>query len=405
MNYQKALRDVAKSMVQLNRPERLLKMITRFIDREFGLSHTSLLVFDEKKKCFAFVDSKGSRRFPIRLLKFELNHPLVTWFDNKKQKASEDFLYLPQVEKWCVNGHAKARQATQEEIQTVKRVMKDLKVELVVPGYHKKHLLGLLFLGKKMNHRAFTESEIAFFQVLTQDCSMAIKSASYHQSLMEQNQALAKKIEEIEHLRKNERETYYQIMRSLAQEVHAKDPYTFGHINQVERLGMMAAKEMGLELTEKKKDILSASLILHDVGKIGIPEPILNKPEKLTASEWEIMKSHVEKGAKILDHLTAFKEVAEIVYCHHENFDGSGYPRGLKGNEIPLEARIISVVDAFHAIVSKRCYDAPRSVHAAFEELEKGAGTQFDAQVVSAFVRAIKRDMEKRGVVQWTEHE
>ncbi len=405
MNYQKALRDVAKSMVQLKRPERLLKMITRFIDREFGLSHTSLLIFDEKKKCFAFVDSKGSRRLPIRLLKFELNHPLVTWFDNKKKKASEDFLYRLHVEKWCLNGHAKGRHGAKEEIETLKKVMRDLKVELVVPGYHKKHLSGLLFLGKKLNRRPFTDSEIAFFQILTHDCSMAIKTARYHQSLVEQNHALAKKIEEVEHLRRNERETYYEIMRSLAQEVHAKDPYTFGHINQVERLGMIAAKEMGLELTERGKDILSASLILHDVGKIGIPEHILNKPEKLDTTEWEIMKTHVDKGAKILGHLTAFKEVAEIVHCHHENFDGSGYPRGLKGSEIPLEARIISVVDAFHAIVSKRCYDAPRPVEEAFRELEKGAGSQFDAQVVSAFVRAIKRDMEKRGVAHWAEHE
>ncbi len=401
MNYQRALRDVAKSMVRLKRPERLLKMITRFIDREFGLSHTSLIVFEEEKKCFTFVDSKGSNRFPIRLLKFELHHPLIAWFENKTHKASEDFLYRPLVEKWCANGYAKSHKTTLEEIQAVRKAIQDLKVELVIPGYYKNHLLGLLFLGKKMNHRSFTDSEISFFQILAQDCSMAIKTARYHQSLLEQNQALAKKVEEIERLSKKERETYHQIMRSLAQEVHAKDPYTFGHINQVERLGMMAAKEMGLELTERQRDILSASLILHDVGKIGIPEHILNKPEKLTPSEWEIMKTHVDKGAKILDPLTDFKEVAEIIRCHHENFDGSGYPRGLKGEEIPLEARIISVVDAFHAIVSKRCYDAPRPMHVAFYELEKAAGQQFDPQVVSAFIRALKKDMEKRGISSW----
>jgi HD-GYP domain-containing protein (c-di-GMP phosphodiesterase class II) len=401
INYQKVLRDVAKSMVRLKRPERLLKMITRFIDREFGLSHTSLLVLEEERRRFVFVDSKGERRFPVRLLKFEIDHPMVVWFQQtrRKYKSPEDFLHLPRVEKQCSNHHGKpGPEEFRRDLEGVKKAMRDLKAELVIPGYYKESLIGLLLLGKKMNGRPFTDSEISFFQILAQDCSMAIKTAQYHQSLVEQNEALAKQIEEIGNLRKKEQETYYQIMRSLAQEVHAKDPYTFGHVNQVERLGMMTAEEMGLDLSGKKRDVLSAGLVLHDVGKIGIPDHILKKPDRLTPEEWEIMKTHSDKGAKILEPLTDFKEVAEIVRCHHENFDGSGYPRGLKGEKIPIEARIVSVVDAFHSIVSNRCYDPARSVEAGFQELERCAGTQFDPEVVRAFIRALKRDMEKRGV-------
>jgi putative nucleotidyltransferase with HDIG domain len=234
---------------------------------------------------------------------------------------------------------------------------------------------------------------------------MAIKTAQYHQSLIEQNQALARQLKEIETLRKKEQETYYQIMRSLAQEVHAKDPYTFGHLNQVERLGIMAAKELGYDLSGKRKDVLSAALVLHDVGKIGIPDHILKKPDRLTKEEWEIMKTHVDKGAKILEPLTEFEEVAQIVRCHHENYDGTGYPRGLKGEAIPLEARIVSVVDAFHAIVSTRCYDAARPVEDAFRELERCSGTQFDPRVVEAFIRAVKKDMKKRGVGSFDEYD
>ncbi|MGH7890426.1 MAG: HD-GYP domain-containing protein, partial [Thermodesulfobacteriota bacterium] len=332
MNYQKALRDVAKSMVRLKRPERLLKMITRFIDREFGLLHTSILILEEKRQHFIFIDSKGSRKFPIRLLKFEVNHPLARWFQkNKKKRHSEDYLSRPLVRKWCANGYWKAGgKELLEELETVQKVMLDLKVELVVPGYYKGNLLGLLFLGPKMSARPFTDSEISFFQILAQDCSMAIKTAQYHQSLLEQNQALARKVEEIERLRKKEQDTYYQIMRSLAQEVYAKDAYTFGHVNQVERLGLMTAREMGYDLSGKRRDVLLAALILHDVGKIGIPDHILNKPDRLTPEEWVIMKTHVDKGAKILEPLTDFKEVAEIIRCHHENFNGTGYPRGLK---------------------------------------------------------------------------
>lgn len=105
------------------------------------------------------------------------------------------------------------------------------------------------------------------------------------------------------------------------------------------------------------------------------------------------MRQHPVKGAKILEPLTGFKEVANVVLHHHENYDGSGYPSGLKGEAIPLEARIVSVVDAFHAIVSKRCYSKGKPIEVAFEELERCAGTQFDPQVVGAFIRAYQRTL------------
>jgi len=227
---------------------------------------------------------------------------------------------------------------------------------------------------------------------------MAIKTSEYHQHLLERNVELEKRIKEVDHLRKRERNTFYEILRSLAQEVYAKDAYTYGHVRQVERLGVMTAKEMGLDLSDRKKDILTASLILHDVGKIGIPDRILNKPSKLNAEEWSIMKTHVDKGAGILEHLSNFREVAEIVRCHHENYDGSGYPRGLIGNQIPLESRIVSVVDAFHAIVSTRCYSQGKPAEVAFEELRRCSGTQFDPDVVEAAIRGVKKEMKKRGV-------
>jgi len=160
----------------------------------------------------------------------------------------------------------------------------------------------------------------------------------------------------------------------------------------------MAAREMGLDLTGRKKDILSAGLILHDVGKIGIPDHILNKPSALNEEEWKIMRTHVDKGVMILEPLTDFKEVKEIVRCHHENHDGSGYPRGLKGGQIPVESRIVAVVDAFHAIVSTRCYSRGRPVETAFEELGRCAGTQFDPKVVEAFIRGMKKELKKRGI-------
>ena len=227
---------------------------------------------------------------------------------------------------------------------------------------------------------------------------MAIKSAEYHENLVHQNLQLAQQIHEVEKLRKKEHETFYQIMRSLAQEIHAKDPSTFGHINQVEQLGLMTAKALELELSGRRKDILSASLILHDIGKIGIPDHILKKPASLDSDEWAVMKTHAEKGAIILAHLSDFKEAADIIRAHHEHFDGSGYPKGLSGDQIPIEARIVSVVDAFHAIVSNRCYRQGRTIEGAFQELRRCAGSQFDPRVVEAFIHGLKKEMKRIGV-------
>ncbi len=400
IDYQEALRDVAKSMVRLKRPERLLKMITRFIDRQFGLSHTSLLVLEEPRKRFIFVDSKGTRRLPMGLIKVEMDHPLVHWFQSSKNasKVKKDFLNRLELKRWLTNGRARSlSREDKAEIAKVYSAMEVLKAELVVPGYFKEALLGLLLLGRKKNGNGFTKPEISFFQILAQDCSMALKTSEYHRGLVEQNAELAKRLSEIESLRKKEQATYYEIMRSLAQEVYAKDAYTFGHVSQVERLGIMTAKEMGMDLSGKRRDILSASLILHDVGKIGIPDNILKRAGKLEGEDWEVMKSHVDKGVRILAPLTDFKEVAEIVHCHHEKFDGTGYPRRIKGESIPIEARIVSVVDAFHAIVSTRCYSKGRPVEIALTELQNCAGTQFDPVVVTAFCNALRREMKKRG--------
>ncbi len=401
-DYQEVLRDVARSMVRLKRPDRLLKLITRFIDRQFGLAHASLLVFDPKKKHYVFVHSKGTKRLPIGLVKFDSDHPLVQWFSGSKKKmpSQKDFLFLSDVKKMLSRAEFRlAANSKADQLAGIQKTMENLKVELLVPGYFKDALVGLLMLGRRVSGRSFTTQEVTFFQTLAHDCSMAVKTAEYNQNLVDQNQELAKRLEEIERMRDKEQRTYYEIMRSLAEEVHAKEPYIFGHISEVERLGMMTAREMGMDLSGKTKDLLSAALILHDVGKIGIPDNILCKPGQLTPEEWRVMKTHVEKGARILEPLTDFKEVREIIMAHHERFDGSGYPRGLKGNEISIEARIICVVDSFHAIVSSRCYREGRSIDFAIHEVRNCAGTQFDPVVVDAFLRALKTELQKKGEI------
>jgi diguanylate cyclase (GGDEF)-like protein/putative nucleotidyltransferase with HDIG domain len=176
---------------------------------------------------------------------------------------------------------------------------------------------------------------------------------------------------------------------SLAFAIDAKDHYTQGHSQKVSAYAALIAE--GLEMTEAEVEEIRLGAILHDIGKVGIPETILNKSGPLNPEEWEIMKGHVIFGAKILDPLTPLASVRQIVLHHHEFFDGSGYPEALAGNNIPLGARIIAVADAYDTITSDRTYKKGRPASEALTELERCANAQFDGAIVELFVRTMRQ--------------
>ncbi len=144
-------------------------------------------------------------------------------------------------------------------------------------------------------------------------------------------------------------------------------------------------------MSEAEVDEVRLGAVLHDIGKVGIPEVILNKGGALNPEEWETMKTHVVFGAKILEPLTPLARIREMVLHHHEYFDGSGYPDALMGKEIPLGARIIAVADAYDTITSDRVYKKGRPSADALKELERCANAQFDANIVEAFVRTMRQ--------------
>jgi putative nucleotidyltransferase with HDIG domain len=169
-----------------------------------------------------------------------------------------------------------------------------------------------------------------------------------------------------------------------------KDRYVRGHQERTSLWAAAVAEEMGLP-PERVRDIRIASL-LHDIGKVSISEAILNKPGKLTKAEFFKIKQHAALGASMMvSEAEALQQLAAIVRHHHERFDGSGYPSGLAGEDIPLEARILSVVDVFDAMTHERSYRKALSRGTAIAELERAAGTQFDPAVVEAFLAFLKR--------------
>jgi diguanylate cyclase (GGDEF)-like protein/putative nucleotidyltransferase with HDIG domain len=175
---------------------------------------------------------------------------------------------------------------------------------------------------------------------------------------------------------------------SLAFAIDAKDHYTQGHSQKVAAYAALIAESLGMNDAEVEEIRLGA--VLHDIGKVGIPENILNKNGPLNPEEWETMKSHVSFGAKILDPLTPLAHIREMVLHHHEFFDGSGYPNALSGEGIPLGARIIAIADAYDTITSDRTYKKARTATDALAELERCANAQFDGAIVELFVRTMR---------------
>ena len=187
-------------------------------------------------------------------------------------------------------------------------------------------------------------------------------------------------------------------VKALAAAIDGKDPYTRGHSERVSRFSVATAQ--GLALPESEIEQIRISALLHDVGKIGIDDNVLKKPSALTDAEYEIMKTHPQKGYKIMSQIPAMRDFLPGMYMHHEMINGGGYPQGLKGDEIPMQARIVSVADTFDAMTTERPYQRAMDLEAALTRLKSFVGTRYDARVVAAFIAACEAGKIRPGVTR-----
>jgi diguanylate cyclase (GGDEF)-like protein/putative nucleotidyltransferase with HDIG domain len=188
------------------------------------------------------------------------------------------------------------------------------------------------------------------------------------------------------------RERSTAAMESLSATVDARDAYTAGHSRRVQQLALAIGRELGLSQAEL--DLLGHAALFHDIGKLAVPDAILLKPSSLTDEEWSLMQRHSDEGARIIDRLGFLNDAVPAIRHHHERFDGTGYPDGLAGEDIPLGARIIHVADALDSMLTTRIYRAARPANEAVEELRRGSGTQFCPRCVTALERLLQGELE-----------
>jgi putative nucleotidyltransferase with HDIG domain len=185
-------------------------------------------------------------------------------------------------------------------------------------------------------------------------------------------------------------EEAHKVASILVEAVTPKDGFTVEHAHQVARLSQLVGRE--LSLNEEEIDTLMLGALLHDIGKLGVADAVLEKPGSLTEEEWVATKSHADVGARMIEPLEVLSGVVPVVRHHHERYDGDGYPAGLEGEEIPLAARIVAVVDSYDVMMRGRPYRSRHTQAEAIGKLSREAGLQFDPQVVEALIRVIETE-------------
>ncbi len=238
---------------------------------------------------------------------------------------------------------------------------------MCVPLTHQNDRLGVVYVDTRGTANAFVSSDLELLVALSGPAAIAIRNAQY--------------LRDIE-------QGYEDTLIVLANSIELRDHYTVGHTWRVTNFCLQIGKELGW--TEEKLKEMQMGGVLHDIGKIAVDDAILRKPGKLTDEEYAMMKIHPERGAKLLQDVPRLHPLIPYCLYHHERYDGRGYPYGLKGEEIPVEGRILAVADTFDAMTSNRPYRKGLDPEIAISELEKGCGTQFDPECSQALVRCYR---------------
>jgi len=380
VSYRKELEKAARRMILIHRTDTLIKLIIRTIVRNLKVSYAGVFLYQQEKKVYVLTVSGGriGIKIPAGLVKLPPSSPLVKFFlDSSYQLDGDNYLIVKKIKGWLRRKKVKESSRYKKFFTELIQQLSSIKTEVALPIFFRDELLGILILGEKLSKKRFISEELIFLSILSSDVAMAIRNASLFENLrlqLEKNQKL-----------------FLQTISALAEAIEAKDKYTIGHTERVVDLSLKIAYQLRkmrkIKNWDKFERDLKVAALLHDIGKIGIPETVLNKPVSLTEEEWKFIKKHPLIGVEILSPIKNLKEVISAIKYHHERYDGGGYPEGIKGKKIPLIAAIIAVADAYDAMISDRPYRKALSSNRAKKEIKRNKGSQFHPQVVEAFLK------------------
>jgi len=327
---------------------RAMEAATRLMKAEVG----SLLLVDEERRQLYFEVALGDREEDIKKITLNLGEGIAGWVaENGKPLIVND----PEKERRFFKG-------VDERTDFKTRNL------ICVPVKVKEKVIGVLEAINKQKEEDFDHEDLSLFTSLADQVAIALDNSRLYQEL---------------------EEMFFQTAESLADAIEKRDPYTGGHTQRVTLYTSAIAKYLQLNLMERKW--LKIASVLHDIGKIGIEDQILRKPNRLSSEEFNMIKRHSDMGAEIIEHIRQLREIVPGVKYHHEMMNGKGYPDGLRGESIPLLAKIVAVADTYDAMTTDRPYRKALEKEAAIEELKKCSGTQFDSEVVEAFIQAYQK--------------
>lgn len=353
-----ALSEVSAIITSSLELKEVLKSIMEMATKLMKAEASSLMLIDEKTQELVFEEALGEKEEKVKKIKLRIGEGIAGYVAKFGiplliSDAYSDPRFNPEVDKF-----------TGFRTKSI----------LCVPLKIKDKIIGVVEVLNRIDKKSFDEDDKELFSALANHAAIAIENARLYKEL---------------------RELFLGVVKSLAEAIDAKSAYTHGHSQRVSEYSLAVAQE--LNLNKEEQEIVEIAGILHDIGKIGIDEKILNKPGNLTQQEYEEIKKHSTIGAEIIEPVSALKEIVPAIKHHQERYDGSGYPDGLKGEKIPLIARILAVADAFDAMTSDRPYRKKLSDEVALSEIEKNKERQFDPEIVEAFFKAYKKGKIRKG--------
>jgi len=382
IDYKRELETAAKRMILVHDPELLIKMIVRTIVQKVRVTHAGILLRSRDRDTYVLTVSRGPAglKIPAGFARTDPDNPLIRFFKEEDARSifRTNLLVYEEIRKAL-----RRKSVTGQQKNLLKKILQQMEIFQAVaciPSYFLSDLLGVLLLGRKRSGKGFQSDELDLFFALASHVSMAIRNAQLFQDLESE-------------LDKNKK-LFLNTTLALTTAIDAKDHYTHGHTTRVTEISLEIARRLmrsaKFKLEENFFEYLHIAALLHDIGKIGIPESILNKNGPLDEEERKRIKEHPSIGVTILQSIKELGPSILGVKYHHEQYDGSGYPEGIKGEGIPLIAAIISVADSFDAMITDRPYRRALSRQEAVSEIARESGKQFNPDVAAALLELHK---------------